>query len=73
MLWGEPLLMLHRQALEMEQAFAAAWTEGQQMTLDQAPALATENEGEDSPLPKGGTLTEFRLTVCFEVIMKGFQ
>jgi len=39
-------------------AFQAAWAEGQQMTLEQALALATENEGEDSPLPKPETNSE---------------
>jgi len=52
--------MVFKQALEKAQAqlgpaaFQAAWAEGQQMTLEQALALATENEGEDSPLPKNG-------------------
>jgi tetratricopeptide (TPR) repeat protein len=55
---GEPTMMVLRQALEKAQtqlgpaAFQAAWAEGQQMTMEQAIALATENESEDSPLPK---------------------
>ena len=55
-----PFVMLYKQALEKAQAqlgaaaFEAAWAEGQQMTIEQALALATENEGEDSPLPKDG-------------------
>jgi predicted ATPase/class 3 adenylate cyclase len=57
---GGPFGMVYKQALEKAQAqlglaaFQAAWAEGQQMTMEQALALATENEGEDSPLPKNG-------------------
>ena len=57
-------LMVIKQALEtaLETArmqldpatFEAAWAEGQQMTMEQAIALATENESEDSSLPKDG-------------------
>jgi hypothetical protein len=49
-----------RQILEKAQAqlgseaFQAAWTEGQQMTMEQALAVATEHESEDSLLPKAG-------------------
>jgi predicted ATPase/class 3 adenylate cyclase len=59
-----PFAMLFKQALEKAQtqlgpaAFAAAWAEGQQMTAEQALALATENEDEDSPLPKTGPSSE---------------
>jgi predicted ATPase/DNA-binding SARP family transcriptional activator len=48
---GEPLLMVYRQALDKAQAqlglaaFEAAWAEGQQMTIEQAIALATEDAG----------------------------
>jgi predicted ATPase/transcriptional regulator with XRE-family HTH domain len=51
---GEPVFMAYKQALEKAQAqldqaaFEAAWTEGQRMTLEQALALATENESEAS-------------------------
>jgi len=51
---GDPTFMVYKQALETAQAqlgpaaFEAAWAEGQQMTLEQAIALATENESEDS-------------------------
>jgi predicted ATPase/DNA-binding XRE family transcriptional regulator len=50
-------VMVLRQAVERAQqldpaAFEAAWAEGQQMTMEQALALATENEGEDSQPPK---------------------
>jgi len=57
---GEPSVKVIKQALEKAQtqlgpaAFQAAWAEGQQMTLEQALALATENEVEDSPHPKDG-------------------
>lgn len=52
--WGGPLLMIYNQALEKARSrldpatFEAAWAEGQQMTLEQALALATEIESEDS-------------------------
>jgi hypothetical protein len=54
----DPSIIVLRQAVAKAQAqlgpaaFQAAWAEGQQMTIEQAIALATENEGEDSPLPK---------------------
>jgi len=54
---SDPFIMVYKQALEKAQAqlgpaaFEAAWAEGQQMTLEQAIALATENEGED-PQPR---------------------
>jgi hypothetical protein len=57
---NEPLMMVLRQALEKAQAqlgpaaFEAAWAEGQQMTMEQAIALATENNNEDSQLPQAG-------------------
>ncbi len=57
---GGPAFMIFNQVLEKAQAqlgpaaFQAAWAEGQQMTLEQALAMATENEGEDAPLPKDG-------------------
>jgi predicted ATPase len=57
---GDAVTKVMRQVLEKAQvqlgpaAFQAAWAEGQQMTLEQALALATENEGEDSQLPKDG-------------------
>ena len=53
-----PGVSVLRQGLEKARAqlgpvaFQAAWAEGQQMTPEQALALATENENEDSPLPK---------------------
>jgi predicted ATPase len=37
-----------------DSAFAKAWSEGRVLTMEQAIALATEDEGEDSPLPKDG-------------------
>ena len=55
-----PWVKVYKQALEKAQArlgpaaFQAAWEEGQQMTMEQAIALATENKSEDSPLPKDG-------------------
>jgi predicted ATPase/DNA-binding XRE family transcriptional regulator len=57
---GDATTMVMRQVLEKAQAqlghaaFEAAWAEGQQMTMEEALALATEGEGEDSPLPKDG-------------------
>jgi predicted ATPase/DNA-binding XRE family transcriptional regulator len=55
-------LMVMKQALEIaletaraqldRATFEAAWAEGQQMTLEQAMALAIENENEDSQPPK---------------------
>ena len=48
-----PFVKAYKQALEKAQAqlgpaaFQAAWAEGQQMTPEQALALATEDEGED--------------------------
>jgi len=57
---GEPAMMVVRQVLAKAQAqlgpeaFQVAWTEGQQMTLEQALALATENASEDAPLPGSG-------------------
>jgi predicted ATPase/class 3 adenylate cyclase len=53
-----PFAMLFKQALEKARvqlgpaAFEAAQQEGRAMTMEQALALATENEGEDSQLPK---------------------
>lgn len=53
---GEPIFRVYRQALEKAQAqlglgaFQEAWTEGQQMTMEQALALATEDE--DAQLSK---------------------
>jgi predicted ATPase/DNA-binding XRE family transcriptional regulator len=50
-----PFLIVFKQVLDKAQAqlgpeaFQAAWAEGEQMTLEQALALATENEGEDLP------------------------
>ncbi len=50
-----PFFMVFKQVLDKAQAqlgpeaFQAAWAEGQQMTLEQALALATENEGDDLP------------------------
>jgi tetratricopeptide (TPR) repeat protein len=47
---GEPVFKVYKQALEKTEAqlgpaaFQAAWTEGQQMTMEEALALATENE-----------------------------
>jgi len=52
---GDPVSMVYKQALEKAQAqlgpaaFEAAWAEGQQMTLEQALALATGNESNPSP------------------------
>jgi predicted ATPase/class 3 adenylate cyclase len=57
---GEPTMIVLRQALEKArtqlgpEAFETAWTEGQQMTTEQAIALATENNNEDSQLPQAG-------------------
>ncbi len=52
-------VMVLKQALERAQqldpaAFEAARAEGQQMTLEQALALATENASQDAPLPRSG-------------------
>jgi predicted ATPase/class 3 adenylate cyclase len=50
---GDPIMMIIRQALERARALLdpaaveAAWAEGLQMTMEQAIALATENESED--------------------------
>ena len=50
---GSPLIKVYKQALEKAQAqlgseaFQAAWSEGQQMTIAQALALATETESTD--------------------------
>ena len=55
---GDPLVMGYKQALEKAQAqlgpaaFEAAGAEGQQMTMEQAVALATENKSEDAQDPK---------------------
>jgi len=55
---SDPTSLVVRQALAKAQAqlgpaaFQAAWTEGQQMTMEQAIALATENEREDVQRPK---------------------
>jgi hypothetical protein len=51
---GEPFFMAYQHAVEKAQAqldlaaFEAAWAEGQQMTLEQALASATDNESEES-------------------------
>jgi hypothetical protein len=51
---GDAVTQVIRQALERaraqlgDSAFQKAWTEGQQMTMEQALALATEDETEDS-------------------------
>jgi hypothetical protein len=56
----DSVMKVFRQVLEQAQAqlgpeaFQAAWTEGQQMTMEQALALATENASEDAPHPKAG-------------------
>src|SRR5258708_33057079 len=52
-------VMVLRQALERAQqldpaAFEAARAEGQQMTMEQALALATENASQDAQLPGSG-------------------
>jgi len=53
-----PGFIIFKQPLERAQAqlgpaaFQAAWAEGQQMTPEQALALATGDEDEDSQLPK---------------------
>ena len=50
---GDAVTMVVRQVLEKTQtqlgpeAFQSAWAEGQEMTMEQALALATEDEGED--------------------------
>src|SRR5262249_49380310 len=57
---GEPTYMVYWQTLEKARAqlgpaaFEAAWTAGQQMTLVQAIALATEDERKDVTLPESG-------------------
>ena len=49
-----------RQVLEQAQAqlgseaFQAAWADGQQMTMEQALAYATEHDSQDAPLPRSG-------------------
>lgn len=54
---GDPSITVLRQALAKAQAelgpatFEAAWAEGQQMTLEQALALATKDESEDLQPP----------------------
>jgi hypothetical protein len=59
---GEPSVKVYKQALQKAQAqlgpaaFQAAWAEGQQMTLEQALALATEDESKDLQPP--GTNSE---------------
>jgi predicted ATPase/class 3 adenylate cyclase len=56
---GAPSGMILGQALEKaraqlgEAAFAAAWAEGEALTLEQALALALEQDGEEAPLPNG--------------------
>jgi hypothetical protein len=50
---GSPIVKVYKQALEKAQAqlgpaaFEAAWAEGQQMTMEQALALATESESRE--------------------------
>jgi predicted ATPase/DNA-binding SARP family transcriptional activator len=57
---GEPSVKVYKQALEKAQrqlgpaAFEAAWTAGQQLTVEQAIALATEDESKDAALPEIG-------------------
>jgi len=57
---GEPTYRVIQQALERARAqlgpaaFEAAWTAGQQLTLEQAIALATEDESKDAALPETG-------------------
>jgi hypothetical protein len=57
---NDPTYMVIQQALEKAQAqlgtaaFEAAWAEGQQMTVEQALALATEDESKDARLPETG-------------------
>ncbi|HEY5903095.1 MAG TPA: helix-turn-helix domain-containing protein [Anaerolineales bacterium] len=58
---GDAVTVVARQVLERAQArldpeiFQAAWTEGQQMTLEQALALATQGEKAPSPPAKDGS------------------
>ncbi len=55
---GDPLVRAYRLALDKTRtqlgpaAFEAAWAEGQQMTMEQALALATDDLGEDSRPPR---------------------
>ena len=55
---GGPMQMAHNRFLEIARgqldfvAFEAAWAEGQQMTIEEVIALATENENSHSP-PNG--------------------
>jgi predicted ATPase/DNA-binding SARP family transcriptional activator len=57
---GEPSVKVYKQALEKAQgqlgpaAFDAAWAEGQQLTVEQAITLATEDESKDAALPEIG-------------------
>jgi tetratricopeptide (TPR) repeat protein len=57
---GGPFVMVYQQALEKAQAqlgpeaFEAAQQEGRALTLEQAVTLATENNNEDSQLPRAG-------------------
>jgi non-specific serine/threonine protein kinase len=57
---GDAVMKVVRQVLENAQAqlgpeaFQAAWTEGQQMTMEQALALATEKESEDWQFSEAG-------------------
>jgi hypothetical protein len=54
---SDPFIMVFKQALEKIQAqlgpaaFEAAWAQGQQMTMEQAIKLATEDEDRDSAHP----------------------
>ena len=58
--WGGPFEMAHKQFMQMAQAqldpaaFEAALQEGRALKLEQALALATENESEDSQLSEAG-------------------
>jgi hypothetical protein len=58
---NSPLVRLQNQALQKAraklgpEAFEAAWAEGQQMTMNQALALATEGEEVLSPPAKDGS------------------
>src|SRR5262249_24607326 len=51
---GSPIIKVYKQALERAQmqldpaTFETDWAEGQQMTLKEGLALATENESDDS-------------------------
>jgi tetratricopeptide (TPR) repeat protein len=57
---GEPSIKVYKQALGRARtqlgpsAFETAWAEGRQLTVEQAMALATEDDSQDAPVPETG-------------------